>query len=227
MRTVRVGLRGRPFLVPGFFPARPAASGIPDPMPVRSVALSGEASLSAAMQAAQVGDAAAYRALLRDCVPVISAMARAKGVQGAALDDVVQDTLLTLHRARATYDPARPFLPWLRAITQRRAIDALRRRGRRPQEVHEPLAYEARADDCPMPGDDLERRERATSLAEAIAHLPEGQREAIEHIALRELSLDETSTLTGRTKGALKVNFHRGLKALRASLSSGKEGTDV
>jgi RNA polymerase sigma factor (sigma-70 family) len=227
MRTVRVGLPGRPFLMPGFSPALPAASGIPAPMPVQSAALSGEASLSAAMQAAQVGDAAAYRALLRDCVPVISAMARAKGVQGAALDDVVQDTLLTLHQARATYDPARPFLPWLRAITQRRAVDALRRKGRRPKEVHEPLAYEARADAGPMPGDDLERRERAAILAAAVAHLPEGQREAIEHIALCELSLDETSTLTGRTKGALKVNFHRGLKALRVSLSSRKEGTDV
>ncbi|MCJ2082032.1 sigma-70 family RNA polymerase sigma factor [Methylobacterium sp. J-090] len=196
-------------------------------MAVRATALSGEVSLSAAMQAAQAGDAAAYRDLLRDCVPVISAMARARGVQGAALDDVVQDTLLTVHRARATYDPARPFLPWLRAIAQRRAIDALRRKGRRPQEVHDPLAYEARADPGPLPGDDAERRARATVLAAAVAHLPDGQREAIEHIALRELSLEEASTLTGRTKGALKVNFHRGLKALRVSLSSRKEDTDV
>lgn len=196
-------------------------------MPLRQTALSGEVAFCAAMQAAQAGDAAAYRALLRDCVPVISAMVRAKGVRGAALDDVVQDTLLTVHRARATYDPARPFLPWLRAIAQRRAIDALRHKGRRPQEVHDPLAYEARADDGPRPGDDLEHRERATILAAAVAHLPKKQREAIEHIALRELSLDETSTLTGRTKGALKVNFHRGLKALRVSLSSRKEGTDA
>lgn len=191
------------------------------------MASSEEASLSAAMTAALTGDAAAYRALLRACVPLISAMVRAKGVRGAAIDDVVQETLLTVHRARATYDPSRPFLPWLRAIAQRRAIDALRRTGRRPREVHDPLAYEAGIDDGPLPGHALDAGERGRSLAAAVSQLPEGQRQAIEQIALRELSLDEASASTGRTKGALKVNFHRALKALRNSLSSAKEGTDA
>lgn len=196
-------------------------------MTAQPMALSGEASLSAAMQAAQNGDAAAYRALLRECAPMIAAMVRAKGVRGAAIDDVVQETLLTVHRARATYDPARPFLPWLRAIAQRRAIDASRRTGRRPREVHDPLAYEAGVDDGPLPGHALDVVERDRILGAAVARLPEGQRQAIEHIALRELSLDEASASTGRTKGALKVNFHRALKALRNSLSSAKEGTDA
>ena len=46
--------------------------------------------------------------------------------------------------------------------------------------------------------------------------LPDGQREAIEALALRQLSLDEASLLTGKSKGALKVNMHRALKTLRA-----------
>lgn len=211
-----------------FFPsASTAASGCTVTMPVRPMASSGEAALAAAMRTAQAGDAAAYRALLRDCVPVIAAMARARGVRGAAVDDVVQDTLLTVHRARATYDPERPFLPWLRAIAQRRAIDALRRASRHPREVYDPLAYAAQADEGPLPGHDLALHQRRQTLAAAVAHLPEGQRQAIEQIALRELSLEEASAATGRTRGALKVNFHRALKALRASLSSAREGTDV
>lgn len=207
--------------------AQSAESGSIATMPARSMASSGEDSLSAAMQAAQNGDAAAYRGLLRDCVPVISAMARSKGVQGTSIDDVVQETLLTIHRARASYDPARPFLPWLRAIAHRRAIDAMRQDSRRPREVDDPIAYETHADDGPLPGHDLEDRDRRRAVVQAVAHLPPGQREAIEHIALRELSLDEASVLTGRTKTALKVNFHRALKALRASLSSSKGGSDV
>ncbi|SFL58977.1 RNA polymerase, sigma subunit, ECF family [Methylorubrum salsuginis] len=203
------------------------ASGTALIMPAQPMASSEEASLRAAMTAAQNGDAAAYRALLRLCVPLISAMVRAKGVRGAAVDDVVQETLLTVHRARATYDPSRPFLPWLRAIAQRRAIDALRRAGRRPREVHDPLAYEAGVDDGPLPGQALDVGERGRILAAAVAQLPEGQRQAIEQIALRELSLDEASASTGRTKGALKVNFHRALKALRTSLSSAKGDTDA
>jgi RNA polymerase sigma-70 factor (ECF subfamily) len=144
-------------------------------------------------------------------------------VRGEAVDDVVQDTLMTVHRARASYDPARPFLPWLRAITQRRVIDRLRRSGRRPREVNDPLAYEAEVDPGPAPGHGLEARDRAAALARAVASLPEGQRQAVEHLGLRELSLDETAALTGRSKGALKVNLHRALKALRASLTQERE----
>ena len=84
--------------------------------------MSQDQALASDMAAAQAGDAEAYRRLLRDCLPVIAGMVRAQGVRADAVDDVVQDVLLTIHRARATYDPARPFLPWLRAITQRRAI---------------------------------------------------------------------------------------------------------
>ncbi|MDQ0446691.1 sigma-70 family RNA polymerase sigma factor [Methylobacterium aerolatum] len=182
-----------------------------------------ERDLGSLMDAAQRGDAAAYRALLQACLPLVAGIARAQGVRGEAVDDVVQDTLMTVHAARASYDPARPFLPWLAAITRRRAIDRLRRAGRRPQEVHDPLAFEAEVDPGPGPGAALETRERGAALARAVAALPEGQRQAVEHLGLRELSLDETAALTGRTKGALKVNLHRALKALRTSLGQEKE----
>lgn len=182
-----------------------------------------ERDLAGLMAAAQRGDAASYRALLRACLPVIAGFARAQGVRGDAVDDVVQDTLMTLHAARASYDPARPFMPWLRAITQRRAIDRLRRASRRPQEVFDPLAYEAEVDPLPAPGAGIEARERGAALARAVAALPEGQRQAVEHLGLRELSLDETAALTGRSKNALKVNLHRALKALRTNLTPGGE----
>ena len=185
------------------------------------MALDGE--LVILMTAAQAGDTAAYRALLKACLPVVAGFARSQGVRGDAVDDVVQDTLMTLHAARASYDPARPFLPWLRAITQRRAIDRMRRIARRPQEVFDPLAYEGEVDPFPAPGAGLEMRERGAALARAVAALPDGQRQAVEHLGLRELSLEETAALTGRTKGALKVNLHRALKALRASLTPGGE----
>lgn len=178
-----------------------------------------EERLAAAMRAAQGGDAEAYRALLRACLPVARAAVRAQGLRGEAVEDAVQDTLVTLHRVRASYDPARPFLPWLRAIAQRRAIDALRRAGRRPREVHDPAAYEAEPDARPEPGEGLEARERAADLARAVAALPAGQRQAVEELALRERSLEEAAALTGRSKGALKVNLHRAIKALRASLA--------
>src|SRR5258708_17376704 len=103
---------------------------------------------SALMAAAQAGDSAAYRMLLRDCIPVIKSVARRRRVDADRIDDVVQDVLLTIHRARHTYDPSRSFTAWLCVIAERRAIDLLRRTRRVDmREVHAPLAFESHADD--------------------------------------------------------------------------------
>jgi RNA polymerase sigma-70 factor (ECF subfamily) len=173
------------------------------------------------MRVAQSGDRAAYESVLRACVPVAAAAARRTGVPADAVDDVVQDVLLTVHRALATYDPDRPFLPWLRAIAVRRAIDALRIHGRRgAREVHDPDAYLNHAEDEPDMYDEASRRHEAGRLRAAIATLPPRQREAIEIIGLREQSLDQASSATGSSKVALKVNFFRALKSLRSRLGS-------
>jgi RNA polymerase sigma-70 factor (ECF subfamily) len=178
-----------------------------------------EARLAALMAAAQDGDAVAYQRLLRLCLPLVGVMARGRGVPADRVDDVIQDVLLTVHRVRHTYDPARPFLPWLRAIAQRRAIDALRSHGRQAvREVHAPLAYEAHPDPTDTAAQALERFDGADDLRAAVAALPDGQRQAIEELALRERSLAEAAAATGRSTGALKVNLHRALKTLRERL---------
>ena len=82
------------------------------------------------MVAAQAGDRAAYETLLRDCIPIVKRVARGQGMRPDFIDDVVQETLLTVHQARQTYDPNRSFTAWLRTIAQRRVIDGLRRSGR-------------------------------------------------------------------------------------------------
>jgi RNA polymerase sigma factor (sigma-70 family) len=172
------------------------------------------------MAAAQNGDGAAYATVLRECVPLIRAVARGRGVPQDQLDDVVQDVLLTVHRVRHTYDPARSFTAWLRAIAERRAIDLLRRRGRRDsREVHAPEAYADHAD----PAENAEARavlgERARLLGAAVRALPPGQREAVERLAINDQSLAEAAAETGRSKVALKVNLHRALKALRGRMA--------
>jgi RNA polymerase sigma-70 factor (ECF subfamily) len=183
------------------------------PMPIDDRAL------AELMRTAQAGDKAAYQAVLRACVPIVAASARRTGVPRDAVDDVVQDVLLTIHRALATYDPARPFLPWLRAIAVRRAIDALRSRGRRSaREVDDDIAYLNHADNRPDVFEEASRVGDAGRLRAAIATLPPRQREAIEIIGLREHSLEQASVATGSSKVALKVNFFRALKSLRARL---------
>jgi RNA polymerase sigma-70 factor (ECF subfamily) len=173
------------------------------------------------MAAAQTGDGAAYRALLRDCIPIIKSFARRRGIPADYLDDVVQETLLTVHRARQAYDPSRSFTAWLSTIADRRAIDLLRRIRRKDvREVHAPRAFENHADEAADPARGLTQAEVTGAFAHALAGLPPRQREAVQRLVLDERSLAEAAKLTHRTKGSLKVNLHRGLKALRDRISS-------
>jgi len=183
-----------------------------------------DSALASLMQAAQAGNAEAYRTVLRACVPLAAGAARRAGVRPDAVDDVVQDVLLTLHRALPTYDPSRPFLPWLRAIATRRAIDCLRQRGRQgAREVHDPDAYLNHAAGTETADIASLRHSDSRRLRAAIATLPPQQRHAVEMLGLKERSLAEVAEESGRTKGALKVNLHRALKALRVKLGQNRD----
>jgi len=174
---------------------------------------------SAQMAAAQAGDRAAYEALLRDCAPLIRTIAGRQGVPADRCDDVVQDVLMTVHRARHTYDPARSFTAWLRVIAERRAIDLLRQvRRHGAREFHAPLAFEAYADESADPARGVAQTEASGRVNEALASLPPRQREAVEMLVLKEQSLTEAAAATRSSKVALKVNLHRALKALRKTI---------
>ena len=181
--------------------------------------------LAALMAAAQAGDKRAYALLLRACTPVIGSVAARQGLTGAAVEDAVQETLITVHQARHTFDPARPFLPWLRALARNRSVDVRRRRGRTAsREVHAPLAIETAPDARSSAESVLLAAEEALRLRTVVEVLPPGQRQAVEHLAFGERSLDETAELTGRSKVALKVNLHRAIMSMRARFrASGDE----
>jgi RNA polymerase sigma-70 factor (ECF subfamily) len=171
---------------------------------------------STLMARVQDGDAVAYRRLLEDVTPYLrSLVTRHRGLSGET-EDVVQDILLTLHAVRHTYDPDRPFGPWLVAIARRRIVDRLRRRGRIAaaetslEPEHETIA--ATAANIHMTID------RRRELQEAIRALPAGQRQALLLLKLRGLSLKEAALESGMSIAALKVASHRALKALREML---------
>jgi RNA polymerase sigma factor (sigma-70 family) len=172
---------------------------------------------AALMRAAQDGDAAAYARLLREATPFVRALARRRFRDEHRVEDVVQEVLLSVHRVRHTYDPARPFKPWLAAIANRRIIDALRRKVRLAEhEVHNASAYETFVD--PQSNREVEASSAAQLVTSALESLPPGQREALELVKLKDMSLSEASALTGQSVGGLKVSVHRAIKTLKARL---------
>jgi len=166
------------------------------------------------MASAQSGDRRAYEQLLRDVLPFIRAVVARQHRRPDRLEDVVQDVLVTLHRVRHTYDPGRSFQNWIATIARRRSIDALRRRGRLDAaEVRDEQAYETFAD--PRANTDMEMGFRADGLRSAIAALPQSQREAVELLKIKEMTLIEASRASGKSVAALKVNVHRAIRTLR------------
>ncbi len=179
-----------------------------------------EARLGQLMARAQAGDRDAYRTLLETLAPLLRGLvaARRRGAASDEVEDLVQEILLSVHVSMASYDPARPFLPWLFAILRNRLADGARRYARKK-------AREVQVDDMDVtfaaaaPKSLAEGLEDAGALQQALQRLPPGQRQAIELLKLREMSLKEASRHTGTSEGALKVATHRAMASLRRVLA--------
>jgi RNA polymerase sigma-70 factor (ECF subfamily) len=185
----------------------------------KEAGLGGPDTWSGLMARAQDGDRCAYRRLLEEVTPYLHSLAARHRALSGETEDVVQDILLTLHSVRHTYDPSRPFGPWLLAIARRRIIDRMRKRGRI---VAAETALGPEHETIVATGPNLYALlSGRRGLYEAIEQLPPGQRQAVLLLRLGELSLKEAASRSGMSVAALKVASHRGLKALRAML--GKE----
>ena len=169
------------------------------------------------MARGQNGDGAAYLRLLQEVTPYLRALAKRQHRDADDIEDAVQDVLLTVHAIRHTYDPSRPFGPWLVAIAHRRLVDRLRRQGR-TSALETPLSAEHdRFAGAPT---NFEESTDRNKLKEAVDHLPAQQQQAIRLLKLEEMSLKEAATASGMSIASLKVATHRAMISLRNMLTN-------
>lgn len=127
------------------------------------------------------------------------------------VDDLVQETLISLHRKRASYDPTRPFTPWLAAIARYRWVDRLRQTYRHAaEELHDQHGEGSHED---VVGAKI-------SINRLLDQLPTGQAEAIRLVKIDGHSIAEACAKCGQSEPLVKVNIHRGLKKLAALIES-------
>lgn len=164
--------------------------------------------LARLMALAQKGDKAAYRSLLGECETWLRRY-YARKIGPHILEDLVQDTLISLHRKRASYDPSRAFLPWLAAIARYRWVDHLRKTYRRKEvELNEELAAD--------PSDPAVAAK--IGLERLMGLIPEKQALAIQLVKIQGLTIAEASEKTGQSESLVKVNIHRGMKRMAAAI---------
>lgn len=172
-----------------------------------------EQQLACLFERAQSGDRASYQQFLVLTRQLVTSSLRSRVRSMAELDDIVQETLLSIHRYRHTYDPTRSIEPWIYAIALNRFRDHLRARAREgcPCELEHDVAGAAAAPDEPA---------TLSLLQGALGALSAAQREVIWLLKFEGYSVVEIAERTGRSTASVKVTAHRGYRVLRALLGS-------
>jgi RNA polymerase sigma-70 factor (ECF subfamily) len=142
----------------------------------------------------------------------------------ATADDLLQQTFLKVHKARATYRSDMKLAPWLFAIAARVRLDELRRRKRLAEDGDEETL--ARADEAAAVAE-LERRRDAGEddvatrdlVRRAVDELPESQRVIVHLNRFEGMTFGEIAAALGTTEGAVKLRAFRAYATLRARLA--------
>ena len=200
--------------------ARAALSARTPPV---STAINGamNGAMNEAMDRFAAGDLAAFTEVHAAVRPrVARALARLTH-QRAAAEDLAQETMMRIYRARATWRPGARVLPWAYAIARRLFIDRFRRH-RREQAASDALAHLApRGGGGGARGDaHLAARRKAAALAATVERMPARQREVLQLVCFDGKSLAEASAQLGETNGAIRVRVHRARCALQAALAA-------
>jgi RNA polymerase sigma factor (sigma-70 family) len=171
------------------------------------------------MAAYVAGDRAAFKLLFDRYAGLLFAMSKRRLGSDDDARDVVQQTLLQLHRARNDFRPGARLRPWLFTIAMNLVREQYRKRKRRREQSlentstlpPEPSAnHEAESDD--------EHKARSARIRAALATLPPQQREVIELHWFEESPYDEIARIVGASVAAVRVRAHRGYERLREIL---------
>jgi RNA polymerase sigma-70 factor (ECF subfamily) len=165
--------------------------------------------LALLMAEAQRGEPAAYRRLLQHVQPWLFRYFRRR-LPCSMVEDAVQDTMLAVHCSRHTFDPRRPFGPWLAAVARHKMIDRLRTLGRASFEQI----------DVNLAVDDHHGAVVSATVIEAmLATLGRPQSQVIRLVKIDGLSVQEAALRSGQSASLVRVNIHRGIAKMGASLA--------
>lgn len=168
--------------------------------------------LRALMASYQAGRFEAFDELYGLVAPRVRRFLSSQIRDASRAEDVLQETFLQLHRARRSYDPVYPLMPWVMAIARHCWLMELRRARRRPMADEDVTAHEP-----PVRGQ-AEGFADAADLEHALGILPAAQRQALVAHHHWGLSFQEIGERLGIAEAAAKLRSSRGVRRLREIL---------
>ncbi len=166
------------------------------------------------MVSAQSGDESDYRQLLQEIATVIHAFLRRRFGDHHFIEDCVQESLIAVHQARHTYDPQRPFRPWLFAIVRHKAIDTLRKQRTRKKVVDH---YKREQEILSQTGNQSMSENEFTE-GRLLESLSSQHKEVLVLTKIIGFSIAETAKKLDISESAVKVRVHRAIRKLQQSL---------
>ena len=168
-----------------------------------------------AMRAERRGEALAYEGMLEEVAMALRRSLAPRlvrvGLGAHEAEDLVQEILIGLHGKRHTWDPARPFLPWLYAITRYKLIDFTRHR-RHEMRRRVDLSLEDWLEIVEPPFDEANRS--PGEVERHLAVLPVSQREIVRAIAVEGESVRNVARCLATSEGAVRMTLHRAIRRL-------------
>lgn len=160
------------------------------------------------------GDKVAYQQFLLALIPVLRGRTRRK-LPDPDVEDVVQEILISVHKARHTYDGKRPVMPWVMAIARYRIANHLRKMYSR--KAHQLLDIddlkETLADVTnPAPGNEVGE--------ELLSGVPEREQKILTLMHVQGFTAKETGEQLGMKESAVKVAALRAIKKIRLRLDT-------
>ena len=173
-----------------------------------------DGNLETLMQCALSGDQRAYAALLLATTRLLRPFLSKRLNAGCDVDDVLQEILISIHKARHTYDGKRPYKPWVYAIAKFRLHDYLRahyadhlRHAEDLSEIEHDLAETV-----------TETTLSYESISGEVMRLPTKQATILQLMHQEGYTAKEVAEKIGMKESAVKVAAHRAYKILRKKL---------
>lgn len=166
------------------------------------------------------GNQRSYRLLLQESARMLSDYFRSRIYRQDNRDDLVQETLLSIHKARSTYNPSLPYSNWMYSIAYRRYIDYVRKQSRidRMEVAGETILPLLPNQEKENPDDIID----SEAVLKAIQDLPERQREIVRLLKIDGFTVKEAAAIMDMSETALKVAAHRAYKKIRARFPGGE-----
>lgn len=159
-------------------------------------------------------DRAAFAQLFRHFAPRVKAFLMKSGADSGLAEECTQEVMATLWTKAHMFDPSRASVAtWVFTIARNRKIDAIRRQ-RRPEPEELPWGPEAEPDQA----DVMSLRQESEKLTEAIAALPEKQKDLIQRAYFGDLTHNEIAEQTGLPLGTIKSRIRLALERLRHAM---------